>query len=178
MRIASGRPGRRRSAAALLPRLSAPDNLEAAAIELKNGMDLDPVALGDLLADAGFTREDPVDEHGEFCVRGGIVDFFPAGADNPIRVEFVGDTIESIRLYDPSTQRSIETLDQAAVVPLAEKSGSATFFDYLPGDRDLSFIVLEEEEAARRPRKLSSRCMPASRRPERKIRMPRRRMNC
>ena len=104
-------------------------------------MDLDPVVLGDLLADAGFTREDPVDEHGEFCVRGGIVDYFPAGADNPIRVEFVGETIESIRRYDPSTQRSIETLDQSAVVPLTEKSGSATFFDYLPGDRDLSFIV-------------------------------------
>ena len=117
-------------------------------------MDLDPVALGDLLADAGFTREDPVDEHGEFCVRGGIVDYFPAGADNPIRVEFVGETIESIRRYDPSTQRSIETLDQAAVVPLTEKSGSATFFDYLPSDRDLSFVVVEEEDAAEQARKL------------------------
>src|SRR5688572_747510 len=136
------------SAAALLTRLSAPDSLEAAAVELKNGMDLDPVVLGDLLADAGFTREDPVDEHGEFCVRGGIVDYFPAGADNPIRVEFVGETVESIRRYNPSTQRSIETLDQAAVVPLTEKSGSATFFDYLPGDRDLSFIAIEEEDAA------------------------------
>jgi transcription-repair coupling factor (superfamily II helicase) len=134
------------SAAALMPRLSAPANLEAAAIEIRNGLDLDPVAFGDLLADAGFTREDPVDEHGEFCVRGGIVDYFPAGADNPIRVEFVGDNVESIRRYDPSTQRSIETLDQAEVVPLAEKTGSATFFDYLPDDRDLSFIVLEEEE--------------------------------
>ena len=142
------------SAAALLTRLSAPDNLEAAAIELRNGMDLDPVALGDLLADAGFTREDPVDEHGEFCVRGGIVDYFPAGADNPIRVEFVGETIESIRRYDPSTQRSIETLDQAAVVPLTEKSGAATFFDYLPSDRDLSFVVVEEEDAAEQARKL------------------------
>jgi transcription-repair coupling factor (superfamily II helicase) len=136
------------SAAALLPRLSAPANLEAAAIELRDGIDLDPVVLGDLLVDAGFTREDPVDEHGEFCVRGGIVDFFPAGAVNPIRVEFVGETVESIRRYDPSTQRSIETLDRAAVVPLAEKSGTATFFDYLPGDRDLSFVVIEEEDAA------------------------------
>ena len=142
------------SAAALLARLSVPGSLEAAAIELKNGMDLDPVVLGDLLADAGFTREDPVDEHGEFCVRGGIVDYFPAGADNPIRVEFVGETIESIRRYDPSTQRSIETLDQSAVVPLTEKSGSATFFDYLPGDRDLSFIVVEEEEAAAQANKV------------------------
>jgi transcription-repair coupling factor (superfamily II helicase) len=136
------------SAAALLPRLSGPDSLEAAAIELRNGMDLDPVVLGDLLADAGFTREDPVDEHGEFCVRGGIVDYFPAGADNPVRVEFVGDTVESIRRYDPSTQRSIETLDQAAVIPLTEKSGSATVFEYLPADRDISFIVIEEEEGA------------------------------
>jgi transcription-repair coupling factor (superfamily II helicase) len=142
------------SAAALLSRLSAPDNLEAAAIELRNGMDLDPVVLGDLLTDAGFTREDPVDEHGEFCVRGGIVDFFPAGADNPIRVEFVGETIESLRQYDPSTQRSIKTLDQAAVVPLTEKSGSATFFDYLPGDRDLSFIIIEEEDAIAQADKL------------------------
>jgi len=144
------------SAASLLPRLSAPGNLEAAAIELKNGMDLDPVALGDLLADAGFIREDPVDEHGEFCVRGGIVDYFPAGADNPVRVEFVGDNIESIRRYDPSTQRSIETLDQASVVPLAEKEGTATFFDYLPGDRDLSFIVLEEEEVRVHAAKLAA----------------------
>ena len=136
------------SAAALLPRLSAPGSLEAAAIELKPGMDLDPVVLGDLLADAGFTREDPVDEHGEFCVRGGIVDWFPAGADSPIRVEFVGDNVESIRRYDPSTQRSIETIDQAAVIPLSEKSGSATVFEYLPDDRGLSFIVREEDEVA------------------------------
>ncbi len=143
------------SAAALLPRLSPPASLEAAAIELKNGLDLDPVALGDLLADAGFTREDPVDEHGEFCVRGGIVDYFPAGADNPIRVEFVGESVESIRRYDPSTQRSIETLDQAAVIPLVEKAGLATFFDYLPADRDLSFIVLEEEEVTAHATKLA-----------------------
>ena len=136
------------SAPALLSRLSPPDNLEAAAIELRNGMELDPIVLGDLLADAGFTREDPVDEHGEYCVRGGIVDYFPAGADNPIRVEFVGETVESIRRYDPSTQRSIQTLDQAAVVPLTEKSGTATVFDYLPGDRDVTFVIVEEDEAA------------------------------
>ena len=142
------------SAAALLPRLSAPDSLEAAAIEIKPGMDLDPVALGDLLADAGFTREDPVDEHGEFCVRGGIVDWFPAGAYSPIRVEFVGDNVESIRRYDPSTQRSIETVDQAGVIPLTEKSGSATVFEYLPNDRDLIFIVREEEDVIAHAAKL------------------------
>src|SRR5436309_1157338 len=108
------------SGEALLPKLSHPDRLRSTSLELKPGMDLGPIEFGDLLADAGFTREDPVDEHGEFCVRGGIVDWFPAGAANPIRVEFVGDTIESIRRYDPATQRSIGTLDQATVVPLRE----------------------------------------------------------
>ena len=140
------------SAAALLPRLSAPDSLESVAVALRPGLDLDPVVLGDLLSDAGFTREDPVDAHGEFCVRGGIVDFFPAGADHPIRVEFAGDTIESLRRYDPSTQRSVSTIDQAGVVPLAEKSGSATFFDYVPSGRDVSMFLVEPEEVDRQAR--------------------------
>ena len=137
------------SGPALLPRLSPADRLRATAIELRPGNELDPVALGDLLADAGFTREDPVDEHGEFCVRGGIVDWFPAGADKPIRVEFAGDTIESIRRYDPATQRSVETLDQAAVVPLRESfqdQETATFFDYVPAGKDVTFLISEEEE--------------------------------
>ena len=50
-----------------------------------------------------------MDEHGEFCVRGGIVDLFPAADAEPFRVEFIGDTIESIRRYDPATQRTIAT---------------------------------------------------------------------
>ena len=141
------------SGAALLPRLSHPDRLRSTSIELKPGIDLGPIELGDLLADAGFTREDPVDGHGEFCVRGGIVDWFPAGAANPIRVEFVGDSVESIRRYDPATQRSIATLDQATVVPVTEKTGSATFFDYV-GVRDLTLVVSEEEEMVAQIRNL------------------------
>ena len=70
--------------------------------------------------DAGFTREDPVDEHGEFCVRGGIVDLFPPGAAEPFRVEFIGDTIETIRRYDPATQRSTGSIDQVHIMPMRE----------------------------------------------------------
>ena len=146
------------SGPALLPRLHPPEGLRATSIDVKTGMDLDPLALGDLLADAGFTREDPVDAHGEFCVRGGIVDWFPAGAEYPIRVEFVGDNVESIRRYDPGTQRSIGTLDQASVVPVTEHTGSerdlATFFDYV-GGRDLTFIISEEEDVAAHAKKLT-----------------------
>jgi transcription-repair coupling factor (superfamily II helicase) len=95
------------SAAALLPRVAAPDRLLHASVELRPGQDIDPAQLADLLADAGFNREDPADQHGEFALRGGILDVYPAGEPQPVRVEFVGDTIESLRVYDPATQRSI-----------------------------------------------------------------------
>ena len=106
---------------------------------LSSGHEIAPTDLADLLAAAGYSRQDPVDEHGEFCVRGGVVDFFPAGAREPIRLEFVGDTIESIRSYDPATQRSTAALDQAAIAAVAggrRRSGSrriasATVFDHL-----------------------------------------------
>jgi transcription-repair coupling factor (superfamily II helicase) len=95
------------SASALLPRVSAPQHIQATSLTIRTGQDLSPTDLGDLLAAAGYTRQDPVDESGEFCVRGGVVDFFPAGAERPVRLEFVGDTLESLRTYDPATQRSI-----------------------------------------------------------------------
>ena len=108
------------AAAALLPRLSAPDRLLAAGTRLVVGALLEPPDLGDLLADAGFTPEDPVDAHGEYCVRGGVVDFFPAGDDQPIRAEFAGDSLESLRRFDPATQRSTRSLDRAEILPLRE----------------------------------------------------------
>ena len=108
------------SAAALLPRVASSERLADAVCEVVVGAELSPSDLGDVLADAGFTSEDPVDEHGEFCVRGGVVDFFPAGESHPVRVEFVGDLIESLRKFDPGSQRSVTTLDRTTVVPLRE----------------------------------------------------------
>src|SRR4051812_32643047 len=67
------------SAASLLPRVTAPDRLRRASIELRPGQDIPPTDLAELLVDAGLSREDPADEHGEFAVRGGIVDIFAAG---------------------------------------------------------------------------------------------------
>jgi transcription-repair coupling factor (superfamily II helicase) len=137
------------SAAALLPRATAPERLLAAAIDLRPGQDIAPSDLADLLIDAGFSREDPADQHGEFAVRGGIVDIFPAGASLPVRLEFVGDTIETLRTYDPGTQRSITPIDQVALVPLRdvlENNRTATLFDYLALARDVRIIVSELDE--------------------------------
>ena len=108
------------SSAALLPRVSSPARLLAASAEIKAGGEVDPIALADRLADAGFTRQDPVDAHGEFCVRGGVIDLFPAGSQQPVRLDFVGDTVESIRHFDPATQRSTDAMDSVTIVPLRE----------------------------------------------------------
>ena len=120
------------SAPALLPRLVPPSMLASATVELGTGVEIDPQLLAEQLVEAGFTREDPVDEHGEFCIRGGIVDLFPPGDAEPIRVEFIGDTVESMRRYDPSTQRSTRTVDQARIVPIRERLGA----DRQPGVGD------------------------------------------
>ncbi len=137
------------SAAALLPRVTAPERLLAASLELKPGHDIAPTDLAELLVDAGFTREDPADEQGEFAVRGGIVDIFPAGEAHPVRLEFIGDTIETMRTYDPSTQRSILPVDQVAIVPLRdvlEDDRRATLFDYLSRGKESSVVISESDE--------------------------------
>jgi transcription-repair coupling factor (superfamily II helicase) len=148
------------SAAAMMPRLSQPGRLTRTSVTLAPGYDISPTALGDLLTDAGYTRQDPVDESGEFCIRGGVVDFFPAGAAEPIRLEFVGDTIESIRAYDPATQRSRASLDQAAVVPLQELPGgdddvdrTAAILDYFTSGKPAVFVS-EPDEVDAHGRKL------------------------
>ena len=148
------------SAAALLPRLARPERLLHAALSLTPGQEIATEGLADILVEAGYTRQDPVDESGEFCVRGGVVDFYPAGATEPIRLEFVGDTIESIRHYDPATQRSTVALDRASIAPLQELPADAetvdrgaTFFDYLVPLRP-SIFVSEPDEVDAHGRKL------------------------
>jgi transcription-repair coupling factor (superfamily II helicase) len=137
------------SAPALLPLVTAPDRLLRAAVQLRPNQDIAPSDLADLLVEAGFSREDPADEHGEFAVRGGILDVYPAGEAQPVRLEFIGDTIESLRTYDPSTQRSIQPVDQLTVVPLRDVLGtdrSATLFDYLARMKGGARVVVSERD--------------------------------
>jgi len=137
------------SAAAVLPRVTTPDRMQAASLALKPGQDISPIDLAELLVDAGFSREDPADEHGEFAIRGGIADVFPAGETHPVRLEFIGDTIETLRTYDPSTQRSIAPIDQVAIVPLRDvlqDNRGATIFDYLARASASRIIVSERDE--------------------------------
>jgi transcription-repair coupling factor (superfamily II helicase) len=147
------------SAPALLPRLVPPRRLGSAVLALKPGAEIDPLLLGEHLVESGFSREDPADEHGEFAVRGGIVDVFPPGDDQPVRIEFAGDSIESIRRYDPSTQRSTAAIDQVTILPIRERLGQsgapadptlvleASVIDYFTTRRTPVYLVGELEHA-------------------------------
>jgi transcription-repair coupling factor (superfamily II helicase) len=114
------------SAAALLTKVPEPAAILLASCEIKPGVDLDPHELANTLVMGGYEAADPVDAHGEFGRRGGIFDVFPAGEELPIRIEFIGDSVESVRRFDPSTQRSVETLDRFGIVPVREPVGSGT----------------------------------------------------
>ncbi|MFH1018794.1 MAG: transcription-repair coupling factor, partial [Pseudomonadota bacterium] len=84
------------------------------------GSETDRDGLAQKLADAGYEREQLVEEPGQFAVRGGVVDFFPPHLPLPVRLELSGDEVESIRSFDPVTQRSLENLREASWIPCRE----------------------------------------------------------
>ena len=88
--------------------------------DLTNGQTLGPAALADYLAGQAYLRTDTVRETGEFAVRGGILDVFPPGQTTPARLDFFGDDVETIRSFDPATQRSIGKLENLILRPVAE----------------------------------------------------------
>ena len=136
------------SAAALLPRVSRNERLLQASIELRAGTEIEPQRLADLLVDAGFTHEDPVDEHGAFTIRGGIVDVFPAADAEPVRIEFVGDMVETVRRFDPATQRSTGATDQVHIIPARERFDETliSIVDFLSASQRLQIVVSEYEQ--------------------------------
>src|SRR5437762_2533808 len=87
---------------------------------LRRGETLDPEPLLHHLNTVGYTSTDVVEMPGEYALRGGILDVYPPEADRPLRVEFFGDEIESIRKFDPATQRSSHPTDEAVLLPLTE----------------------------------------------------------
>lgn len=106
---------------ALFRRLPRPGDFLASVVEVREG---DEVPLDDLsgqLAEFGYRRSDLVTEVGDFAVRGGIFDVFPPGEADPLRIELFGDTVETIRRFDPQTQRSEERLEGgvARLLPLS-----------------------------------------------------------
>ena len=90
------------------------------AVTLRRGEEVDVEVLTSHLASVGYTQMDLVEMPGQFTRRGGILDIYSPESDRPVRIEFFGDEIESIRKFDPETQRSQSGLDEAQLLPLTE----------------------------------------------------------
>ena len=101
-------------------RLFPRDHYAALALHLKRGEEYLPDMLVEHLLSVGYTRVDVVEMPGQVTLRGGILDVYSQEMDRPVRVEFFGDEVESIRRFDPETQRSAATLDEALLLPLTE----------------------------------------------------------
>ncbi len=108
------------SVPALLHRLLPRAVLAEACLRLKPGGTMEREALITRLLRLGYRRTSVVDIPGEFSIRGGIVDIYSTAYDEPLRLELLGDTIESVRLFDQATQKSVATRDHAWVLPARE----------------------------------------------------------
>ncbi len=122
----------------------APEKLMQHRITIKKGAKLVFRDFINMLGLQGFQRKDFVEHQGDMAVRGGLVDIFVLGWDNPLRVEFWGDDIDSIREFDPLSQRSIREHNQVEIVAHLfhqdEQSDSITLFDYFP---DNTLFILD-----------------------------------
>ncbi len=91
-----------------------------AAVVLKKGQTVDANWLTKFLGENGYGRSETVMEPGEFAVRGGLVDLFPPGTTEPLRLDLFGDVLEEIRSFDPMSQRSTGTREEVVVLPVSE----------------------------------------------------------
>ncbi len=108
------------SVRALQSKTLPPREFRAHDLVLRTGQRISPTSLAQFLVGAGYEPAMVVDTPGTFGVRGGIVDLFPPQAAFPARLEFWGDEIDSLRLYDPATQRSLERVEHVRVIPASE----------------------------------------------------------
>ena len=105
---------------AALQRVPARDFVATHALSVRPGNVTGMQSIIDWLELNGFTRASTVREPGDYAVRGGILDLYPPGMDMPVRLDFFGDALETIRSFDPQTQRSEMELRGLDLVPVAE----------------------------------------------------------
>ena len=136
------------SVRSLLQQVIRRKRLDSDTVDIHVGDEHDLETLAIQFTDLGYSRELMVEERGDFSIRGGILDIFPISGELPYRAEFFGDEVESIRLFEPETQRSVEEADVIHVLPRSEKGALrkqagnlSVVSDYL--SKDVIFCVDE-----------------------------------
>jgi transcription-repair coupling factor (superfamily II helicase) len=108
------------TANAVLQRALTPFRIRESVREFKPGIEIGRDSLSLLLQKQGYSRTDTVIDKGEYAIRGSIVDVFPSGLDEALRLDFFGDELESLRSFDPNTQMSTGRLDSHLLLPASE----------------------------------------------------------
>ncbi|HXT13520.1 MAG TPA: transcription-repair coupling factor [Candidatus Angelobacter sp.] len=146
------------SVTALLQKTFTPDTLRARTRALTRGERIDPLDLIEWLEEQGYEPEAQVTQKGELALRGGILDVFPLTSPWPVRLEFFGDELESLRYFDPQTQISREEIASVTLPPAgelgvlkrdaerAEQQPLGTLLDFLPANT--IFVLCEPESLA------------------------------
>jgi len=112
-------------------------------IHYESDSTVDTEQLKNQLVALGYERVGQVEMPGQFSVRGGIVDIYCLTEENPWRIELWGDEIDSIRSFDPESQRSLENLEELTIYPAVEHIGDkdmVSFLDYFPKERTIIFL--------------------------------------
>ena len=134
------------SAASALLKVAPPAFYRQLAVTLRTGEEVPLDALVTHLASVGYEKRDPVEMEGEYSVRGGILDVFPADAERPVRIEFFGDTVEEIRRFDVETQRSVLKISACTILPLTEQPKTPELMERLGGEPGWEFLAAAERE--------------------------------
>jgi transcription-repair coupling factor (superfamily II helicase) len=139
------------SVEAVYENVPAAETLRQETTVIQTGSETGFNTLAERLIGQGFQRVEFVQSPGELAARGGIIDVFPFTGEYPIRIEFFGDEIDSIREIDPHTQRSVSRLTSARIVPnLAQdgtqgEAGVTSFFEHLPAD---TLLIVHDDARA------------------------------
>ena len=141
------------SAAALMSKTTPHDEFLSSRKSIKLGMNIEPFRLLGELEAMGYRLENTVEVPGTMSHRGGIIDVFPPTAELPVRLEFFGDSIDSIRTFDPATQRSVGKVPSIAVGPatelLAPRRMSQQSLEDILNSLDLSGCTAEVKQQCR-----------------------------
>ncbi|HEY0051332.1 MAG TPA: hypothetical protein VGB68_18695, partial [Pyrinomonadaceae bacterium] len=108
------------SAKALITKTVAPQEIKNYGAFLRRDEDFAPETLIRNLTSCGYVREEPIYNYGQFSMRGGIIDIWSPDAENPVRIEFFGDTVDSIREFDAETQLSVNQIREVRLAPMRE----------------------------------------------------------
>ena len=129
------------TAQALMQRTASPDQIREAHLSLETNAPCPLEKVAATLVEAGFDMQPEVYTKSQMSRRGGLIDVWPTTSDWPLRIEWFGDTIESIRTFDPNDQRSIDQQQCVDIGPAREPKPQGALFDFLPAS--IAWIIVD-----------------------------------